>query len=524
MKKWVAFVWCCFILRGTFYSSVLPLWEGFDEWAHFGVIEQMRATHSAIIDRHSIISDEIAASFFLAPLPRGMTNKPEGSFSHERYWSLPHKERETLARQLSELSPSILSSPAMSRLPAYEASQPPLYYALLAGILTPVSNTRLLTRVWIARYVTVFIASLAIPIGFCVMRSVFENNELALVGITLLAAAPGFVLNHARIGNDSLAVAVFTLLIAAQVRALLTPNRQSACLLGTALGVGLLTKAYFLTAIPAIVFIYAAVIISVRSGRRRLIQHSIIVLTIGLAIGGWWYLRNILQTGTLSGLDEAMMVQAVPLVERLHGILAVQWWRAIATVLLSHVWYAGWSLLALPRWLYYGPFAVVALASVGAIRVLLGNLRWRIFPFVALYGFFWIGHLYQILMLFLSKGSSTAMGGWYLHAVAVAEIIILFFGLADILPARYFHWISPSVTIGLVTLDVYGLYVTLPYYVQTDGEFWVAVFRLLENKPFFLTKGVFALQWVGFCAATIGLIAVAMSTTRALRRPDQHRW
>ena len=46
MLKRLLLIWLCFIFRGVFYCSFLPLWEGFDEWAHFGVAQRMRCGSS----------------------------------------------------------------------------------------------------------------------------------------------------------------------------------------------------------------------------------------------------------------------------------------------------------------------------------------------------------------------------------------------------------------------------------------------------------------------------------------------
>jgi len=72
----VLLIWLCFVCRGIFYCSLLPLWDGFDEWAHFAVIERMSTAGSLLIDRNSPVSREIDASLNLAPLPRGMTFLP----------------------------------------------------------------------------------------------------------------------------------------------------------------------------------------------------------------------------------------------------------------------------------------------------------------------------------------------------------------------------------------------------------------------------------------------------------------
>src|SRR6185503_15309837 len=62
-------VWTCFLVRGAFYSAAFPIWEGFDEWAHFAVIERMVEHGEPLVWRHAPVSREIEASLQLAPVP-----------------------------------------------------------------------------------------------------------------------------------------------------------------------------------------------------------------------------------------------------------------------------------------------------------------------------------------------------------------------------------------------------------------------------------------------------------------------
>jgi Dolichyl-phosphate-mannose-protein mannosyltransferase len=518
VKKWIVCVWCCFVLRGLFYCSALPLWEGFDEWAHMGVVEHMRVAGAVVVDRQSLISEEIYASLLLAPMPRGMTNIPPGGVSHQEYWSLPPSEREARQRRLHKLPPDLARVASTAGMPAYEASQPPLFYAIVAGLLTPLGGASLLTRVWAARCITVLIASVTIPIAYRVFINVWNDDRLALSGISLIAAAPGFVLNQARVSNESLGVLVFTFLLWAQLQAWRNLSISSAITLGTACGIGLLTKAYFLTTLPAILAIYVFQAFKMQLRRSEVLQHASVTFSIAVAIGGWWYVRTLYQTGTLSGLDEALMVRGMPFSERMIGLFEVRWIHAVATVLLSHIWYGGWSLLALPRWMYYVAFSVVGTAFAGMVRAPINKLCNAIVPMFVQYVFFWIGLLYQIWMLFLSKGSSTAMGGWYLHAAIVAEVILLFQGLSRVTRPSFRYWILPVLTFGLAALDLYGLlWVSFPHYVQTFDLFSIGLSRLVQDKPDFLSRPVLAVQWVGFPLATFGLLIVSAAIGRGWR-------
>src|ERR1700733_6516774 len=85
-------VWTCCAIRLLFYASMLPLWEGFDEWAHFGVI---RATaHGAILPaRDTRIPRDVETSLRVAPLPWALRQLPPPSVTHDDFWQLPQAER-----------------------------------------------------------------------------------------------------------------------------------------------------------------------------------------------------------------------------------------------------------------------------------------------------------------------------------------------------------------------------------------------------------------------------------------------
>ena len=64
--------------------------------------------------------------------------------------------------------------------------------------------------------------------------------------------------------------------------------RERAVTVGVLLGLGLLTKAYFLTAIPATALIF---LMPLTGLRKPLWRPLGIVLLVALSISGWWYTR-----------------------------------------------------------------------------------------------------------------------------------------------------------------------------------------------------------------------------------------
>ena len=92
----LALVWLCFLLRGWFCAAMLPLWEGYDEFAHFGVIRAMAVKGRLLVPRDQRGPRDVEESLRLAPIPwevRGWPMSSASSLPQEQYWSLPAGER-----------------------------------------------------------------------------------------------------------------------------------------------------------------------------------------------------------------------------------------------------------------------------------------------------------------------------------------------------------------------------------------------------------------------------------------------
>jgi hypothetical protein len=73
-------------------------------------------------------------------------------------------------------------------------------------------------------------------------------------------------------------------------------------------------------------------------------------------------------TGTLSGLNEAVLVRHMSVAEILHSAAGVNWPRAVDSILFTHLWCGGWSFLTVRAWMYHIFYAVIAIAAIGLVR------------------------------------------------------------------------------------------------------------------------------------------------------------
>ena len=84
-RKVFVIIWLCFLAKGSFFACLLPMWEGYDEFAHFGYVQNVALAGRAPRE----LSREIEASLRLVPLPWLLGTEPSPSVTHDAYWKLP---------------------------------------------------------------------------------------------------------------------------------------------------------------------------------------------------------------------------------------------------------------------------------------------------------------------------------------------------------------------------------------------------------------------------------------------------
>ena len=521
----LAFIATCFFVRAAFYAISYPVWEGYDEWSHYSVIERVALRHELLVDRDQPVSLRIADSLKLAPVPWQLRDAPPPSITQDAFWRLSQSEREARERAFERLPAQVAIEKRDEAFRAYEALQPPLYYWLMAPLLALLREMDLGTSIIILRLAGCALATLTIPLVYGVARSTFGSAPIALGCAAIAALMPELCINIARVGNESLAVPLFTALtwLAAEgCRSGLGCRRSAA--LGCILGCGLLTKAYFLTMLPVLALIFFLAYWRLRLQPWIAVRNAALAYLIAGAIGGWWYIRNVLTTSTISGLCESVTLHSLSTREFLTRAMRANYASGIDVILFSHLWFGGWSALTIRSWMYHLFYLVIFLAGIGLVRC-----RFRGFgPTSAIYFVFWLGLLYNVALLFLSKGISTCMG-WYLYAAIGAEIVLCWGGLRELLPDRFGSWIAALGVSLFGLLDLYTVHaVSLPYYTgmiahrangslaALHGSDWArvglvtAISRLGAFKAGWGSPAVLGFSWALYFLGTLSLIGLGI--------------
>lgn len=495
-------VWVCFVGRGLFYAAMMPLWEGVDEWAHFGVIRAVAFGERPLPPRDVLLSRDVDESLRLVPLPWELRRFNPPYQTHDAYWQLPEDERRTRQESFRALPLQWQSTTAGSALPAYETQQAPLYYWLMAPVLWALRGTSLATQVMAVRWLGVLLASLVIPLIYTAAREVFADDDIALGCALIVALMPSLAFLVARVGNDGLAMVLFTVLM--------TKAGQRPAIMGITIGLGLLAKAYFLTAVPAVACLLLY---------RRAKRPAVIALGTAAAIGGWWYVRNLVAFGAPAGMDDTEVIPKLGFAGALRHASDIHWTRAIDATLFSHLYCGGWSWLTVRSWMYHVLYALLAVAAIGLLR------RWKRpglgWPLV-LYLWFWVGILWDVVLIFLTKNVSASMG-WYLYALVGAEVMLTIAGLSVFLG----KWAAPTCLTLFAALDLWGMHrLAIPYYAGLirhtpagglESVHWnlpatgVAFDRLAAFK---LSSTLIETMWLVYLAATLWLVALGVRTAR----------
>ena len=509
----VVLLWACFLVRGAFYSAVLPLWEGFDEFGHFAYVQRV-AGGAWFVNQKTHPSREVERSVELVPMPWVVRDDPPRHETYESYWKLSEEERRAREWELRTLPRSLAVEDAVTSLPI-EWPQPPLSYWLMAAVYRMAAGLSLPARVLALRLFNVLLASVAVPMAWIAAERV-AGKSTARATAAAVAVMPGLMFDAARVANDPLAIALFSILSVLCLR-VVDGDRKSVWWLGLVLGLGLITKAFFLTAVPAII---AVLVWAVRKRGIRW-QSAAGCLATAAAIAIPWYVRNLRVTGSVSSVIQDASLRNMPLAERLRHVAEVSWLAALDSTFFSHLWFGGWSFLQLRAWIYH-VFALAAmLATIGVAVVWIRKMaaREHIFALTALYAWFCVGLAYHVLMTFLANGISST-GGWYLGAVIVPELVLAAVGLRTL---------APAMAVGFALLDLYGLlFVALPYYTGvlahrangfleafhfarfTDMGFTEVLHRISVNKPAALAPPVVAVLGCAYLLSTAAAGAIAL--------------
>lgn len=371
---------------------------------------------------------------------------------------------------------------------AQEGSQPPLYYLLAAlatfwidtgspqDVYTPNPHAQMgkpaalnnrniaihtpeerfpyhgvYLAVHVIRLLGVLMGAGTVALTYVLARQAAPNKKAIAVGAAALVAFnPMYIFISASMSNDTLAILLSTLALLMLVRILnKEPKGQDFLLLGVVLAVGAMTKLSALILYPL-----TLVALAFLAYRRRsfifLLRSGLWIVVPGLVLAGWWYARNLFLYGDPTGLSS--MLEIVGARHYSFGQVLQEW----QGIFFSYWGVFGWFNVLMSEPIYRILSGIVALACLGLPFL---ALPWRRQGFhIPTLTLLASCFLFNLIGLFFWTSTTMGSQGRLLFPSLGAISTLLFLGLSQWIPQRMMREVA-----GASAMAGFALAVSVPF-------------------------------------------------------------
>jgi 4-amino-4-deoxy-L-arabinose transferase-like glycosyltransferase len=184
-----------------------------------------------------------------------------------------------------------------STLGNHVAQHPPLYYAALAPFSAIGRHLAFDQEELLLRLVSALMVVPLPLLAFVTARRLNAGTTVAVAAATAVLVSPEFVMTSAILNNDNLLRLLFGVVTVLMVYAWTGDvSMRTAVLIGVVSGLAMLTKGFGLALIPWTALAYT---VAWRRGapRRDALRGAATAIALGVAIGGWWWVRNVIAYG-----------------------------------------------------------------------------------------------------------------------------------------------------------------------------------------------------------------------------------
>mgnify|MGYP001314327758 CR=1 FL=1 len=422
-------------MLGASYIAMLPLWEGFDETAHFSYLQLVADNKQLPLNRKDPISSDVERYYDYAPIPHPLSSQLESS-DKLTYQSFFLKSDKFIS-QSQEFIHSTHNYPR-KYLPGYgynwESQHPPLYYILLSPVYLMTNTLSWSKQIFFLRITSYFFAWLGLVLGaFGCLRVAKKQTTVEKVRLWNWAALgcglwpvffPGWFSDVGRLGNDSVCVLLIALVWTICLRMMQRGvSIEYFLLMGLILGLGCLTKAFFIPiSIGVLAFWFFRQSKSGRSSDlKQVVGFSCSALILIIVLSGWWYWNNFIQYGSFLGSNEMIWLQQAGGLwkELKKNFSFYQWVRGHSVILVTFGFIGSWSSLK-PPWIFLLPIGMSILAVTSfylwAIRHYIKTSKewcpvWFSIPLL-------VGLSYHVLIRIGLTGEGRGTGGYFINILA----------------------------------------------------------------------------------------------------------
>lgn len=344
---------------------------------------------------------------------------------------------------------------------------PPGFYLLAAAPLklVGVGSIRWDTAALLMRIVSALTLTAALPFIVGTVSRLTGHRLAGLLGGTSLVGIPFFSNMGGYVTNDNLLIATGAAALYGATRIAVEPDapRWLPAATGAALGLALFTKGYALLLIPAIVILSVLAIVRRPSGERSsLIGRLGIGAMLTVALGGWWWIRNLVVLGRLQPSQLARVHVGKPV----HPDYSLtSFLRGSADRIQATFWGRGArASIAYPSsltWIATIGLVIVILAGVYLARRRLETVVLATVPVLLAASFLANAHRIYRVLVDSRNGIRGVQGRYLFSGIVVVAVCVGWVAVSArrrIGPARA-RWIAPAA-------------LTAPWLVAVGGLVW----------------------------------------------------
>lgn len=368
---------------------------------------------------------------------------------------------------------STVELPAGSGPPAVDqmTQHPPGYYALGALVLKLLGGEdwRWDQQLLVLRLLSASLVVWLVPLTAATTRAIGGSTRAALIAAVSVTGVSQLAHINSAVTNDALAnVSAATVLWLASLA--LTRRHTWKLVLGAgiALGIALLSKGFLLASIPVVAISF---VLGHRANPRARPRWwaAFVSLAVAFAVGGWWWLRNLVLYGAIQ--PDGMPPR--PYLDTGQEPSVLAFLRGARRGLVSSAWgNYGWMELSVPAWLGQAMTVALLLAVVGAL-VAGGGTRMPLAVLLLLPLLTLLIILYGSWQAYVDGGYLAGLQGRYLFVavpVFAACVGIATDAAGSRLPAGQRRALLLVVPVTCVGLGAYGLAFAFQGFYHPAGE------------------------------------------------------
>jgi 4-amino-4-deoxy-L-arabinose transferase-like glycosyltransferase len=473
------------MVNAAAYCCLLPLWEGFDEAYHYGYVQLLGTGLRFPVLGQARLSREIWHTFEFAPVSHYLQPFTRAPLNFTEYFALPAAERAQRRTQLESISPSERFG-VQSDKPNYEVNQSPLTYVFMAGVDRLLAGSALVTRVLALRLICAILS--IVLMGHVTMRLARElglGAAMAYAAAFCVFSSQMLYATICHVSNDAVAPPAMGYVLLAAILAWKRGRNRDWAMLGVALAVALLIKAYFLFVVPLVL----ALIVWGGWKRRAQAKAYATVGAVGIALGAVlagllpavpWYVRNLVLYHNLSATEST---SGLTVSQMFKTAVAVPWVESIRYMAHSSLWTGNNSFTTFSS----ATLNFVLLLLAGGVVLYIVHARRDAAEWIVIAGIvFFSGGLALITVAFYldTSGRAIAAVPWYSQVLLAPVLLIVFLGFSR---AKRWGRVLAPVTIVLWAYVMAATYVVklIPLY----GGFTPAHSRVSELLRWYRSGG-----------------------------------